>query len=419
MIRKFFTIIGTIGIFVGGVVLIAIMGAARPKPERQTPEITPPTVFFSTVEPQLVTLKVNAQGEVRPQTDITLTSQVSGKIVRTSDLFVDGGAFEKGDLLIKIEDADFRAAVASAKARVAQAEETLRREEAESELARQDYEDLGRDVEANPLTLREPQLAQARANFEATKADLQSAYLNLERTSIKAPFDGRVRTRNVGVGQFVTPGAQLGQLFSTDIAEINLALTDGNLTALGLPIAFTETEERPGPPVTLSAVVAGTLHAWEGRIARTSGAIDPTTRQVSAIAVVDDPYGAGSDNGTPLAMGLFVNAEIAGKPYADAIILPRTAIYGRDQVYVIKDDDTVESRTVTVVASDRDTVTIASGVNAGERVVTSPLRGASDGDKVLPTDPDDLSKIPSEKPEDAVLDDKRRAPNISSNSSEG
>ncbi|MEL7492320.1 MAG: efflux RND transporter periplasmic adaptor subunit, partial [Pseudomonadota bacterium] len=166
-------------------------------------------------------------------------------------------------------------------------------------------------------------------------------------------------------------------------------------------------------------VVAGTLHAWEGRIARTSGAIDPTTRQVSAIAVVDDPYGAGSDNGTPLAMGLFVNAEIAGKPYADAIILPRTAIYGRDQVYVIKDDDTVESRTVIVVASDRDTVTVASGVNAGERVVTSPLRGASDGDKVLPTDPDDLSKIPSEKPEDAVLDDKRRAPNISSNSSEG
>ena len=126
-----------------------------------------------------------------------------------------------------------------------------------------------------------------------------------------------------------------------------------------------------------------------GRIARTDGAIDPATRQISAIAVVDDPYGEGADGGTPLAVGLFVDARIEGRPYPGAFVLPRSALYGADVIYVIMEDDTLDQRTVQVVASSRDTVTIASGVNNGERIATSPLRGAGNGDTVLPTDPDD------------------------------
>ncbi len=384
MIRKLITILGTLGIFAGGIAVIALMGAARPKIENEEPTITPPSVFFTVAKSEAITLVVEAQGEVRPRTDIVLTAQIAGRVVSTSDDFVNGGAFQEKDLLLKIEDADYRVAVTSAKARVAQAQEALRREEAESNLAARDYEELGLGDDPSELTLRLPQLAQARANYDAARADLSAAELNLSRTRVKAPFKGRVRERIAGPGQYVAPGSQLGRIFSTDVAEIRLPLTDSDLAKLGLPIAFVETEESPGPEVMLSSVIAGQPQEWTGRIVRTDGAIDPATRQISAIAVVDDPYGAGANDGVPLTMGLFVDAKIEGKPYSDAIVLPRTALYGRDQVFVINDDNTLDERRVSVVTSARDTVTIAQGVSPGERVATSPLRGAGDGDSVQP-----------------------------------
>ncbi len=412
MFRKLFTIAGTlIGVAVvifafGG--LIALMGAARPEQERQEPVDTPPSVFYEVAEPRAVTLDVTAQGEVRPRTDIILTTQVAGKVVATAPAFVNGGAFEKGDLLVKIEDADYRAAAASAKARLAQAHEALKREEAEAALARQDYAELGLEGEATDLTLRIPQLAQARANYEAARADYEAAKLNLARTEIRADFDGRVRERSAGVGQYAAPGAQIGRVFSTDVAEVRLALTDSDLAKLGLPIAFSETDDRPGPKVVLSAAIAGEVRRWEGRIARTDGAIDPATRQLSAIAVVEDPYGDGAaEDGTPLAIGLFVDAVIEGQPYEEAYVLPRTALYGRDTVYVIREDDTLEERKVSIVATGRDTVTVSAGLNPGERVAASPLRGAGEGDAVVPLDP--AAPLPGETSEEGEAEAVARA----------
>ncbi|MEQ8934565.1 MAG: hypothetical protein RIE56_02100, partial [Amphiplicatus sp.] len=167
MTRKLITVFGSLGILLLFIGFIGFMGSMRPKVEPKAVDLAPPAVFYQVAEARAVTLDVRAQGEVRPHTDRTLTADIAGKIVDTSAAFVDGGAFDKGDLLIKIEDADYRVAVATAKARVAQAEEALRMEEAESDLAARDYDDLGRGEDATELTLRVPQLAQARANFEA------------------------------------------------------------------------------------------------------------------------------------------------------------------------------------------------------------------------------------------------------------
>ncbi len=385
MFRKLFTLIGTLGIFVVGFGLIALMGQMKPDIERQAPEISAPAVFFTVASNGPVTLNVFAQGEVRPRTDINLTAQVAGQITSTSKAFVNGGAFEEGDVLIRIEDAPYRAAAAAAGARLAQ-------EEAEAALALKDYEDLGRDEDPTELALRVPQLAQAQAEYRA-------AQLDLERTTIRAPFKGRVRERIAGVGQYVAPGAQLGRVFSTDVAEIRLPLTDEDLAKLGLSVAFVETEDNIGPSATLSAFIAGEMHEWKARIARTDGAIDPATRQIAAIAVVDDPYDSGAaQTGTPLAMGLFVDAEIEGRQIDNAIVLPRSALHGRDIVYVIADGNVLERRQVRVVSSDRDTITTVAGVTPGERVVISPLRGADEGDEVEPTDPlsDGAAEVESE-----------------------
>lgn len=386
MLRKFFTLFGTLGIIAGGIGLIMVMGSLRPKIEPKEVALAPPAVFFATVDPKPATLTVYAQGEVRPRTDINLTAEVSGRIERTSEHFVAGGAFKKGELLVKIEDPKYRVAVAAAKSRMAQAEELLRREEAEADLAQKDYEALGRGAEASDLTLRKPQLAQARAAFEAAKADYDSARLDLKRTELSAPFDGRVRERLAGEGQFIAPGAAIGRIFSTDVAEIRLPLTDNDLAKLGISLAFVETPENPGPKVTLSSTIGGEHHEWVARIARTDGAIDPSTRQISAIAVVEDPYGKGADGGMPLAMGLFVDAVIEGRAIERAIVLPRTALFGRNTVYVIGAEDRISAREVIIIAADKDTITLGGGLESGERVITSPLRGAKDGDKVTPTE---------------------------------
>ncbi|MDZ7627945.1 MAG: efflux RND transporter periplasmic adaptor subunit [Parvularculaceae bacterium] len=412
MFRKFFTLVGTIGIVAGGVALIMLMGSLRPKIEPKEIALAPPAVFYTMVDPKPATLNVYAQGEVRPRTDINLTAEVSGRIVRTSDAFVAGGAFKRGELLVKIEDADYRVAVAAAKARMAQSNELLRREEAESDLAKSDYEALGRETDASDLTLRLPQLAQARAAFDAAKADYNGALLNLQRTELKAPFDGRVRERLAGEGQFIAPGAAIGRIFSTDVAEIRLPLADSDLAKLGISFAFNETPEAPGPKAILSATIGGEFHEWTARIARTDGAIDPLTRQVAAIAVVDDPYGQGASDGAPLAMGLFVDAVIEGRALGRAVVLPRTALFGRNVVYVIGDEDRIAAREVVVLASDRDTITLAGGLEAGERVITSPLRGAKDGDKVTPTDTTAIPGAARDSDEEAetVAEAVRRSP---------
>ncbi|NWG71035.1 MAG: efflux RND transporter periplasmic adaptor subunit [Parvularculaceae bacterium] len=412
MIRKFITVLSTVGILAAGLLLIGLMGAARPRVKPQAPVITPPSVFYAAVEPQSVTLDVFAQGEVRPRTDITLTAQVSGRVVFTSAAFVDGGAFNEGDLLLKIEDADYRLAVTSARSRVAQAEESLKREEAEAALARRDYEELGRKGDPSELTLRLPQLAQARAAYDAARADFKSAELDLERTEIRAPFKGRVRERLVGQGQYVGPGAQLGRIFSIDAAEIRLTLTDNDLGKLGLPFGFVESAEKPGPEVLLTGSLANVEHQWRGRIARTEGAIDPSTRQIAAIAVVDDPYGAGAAaDGTPLAVGLFVDAKIAGKVFDGAFVIPRSALYGRDTVYVIGPGDVLEKRSIVIASAERDRIVVSSGLKAGDRVVTSPLRGADAGSRVVPVDPTKADRSEGEvdpTPQDAAAAAYRR-----------
>ncbi len=397
MIRKFITVIGTVGILLVGVLLIGLMGAARPRVKPQAPVITPPSVFYVTAEPAAVTLDVYAQGEVRPRTDITLTSQVAGRIVSTAPAFVDGGAFNEGDLLVKIEDADYRVGVTGARSRLAQAAQNLKREQAEADLARKDYEDLGAKGDPSELTLRLPQLAQARAAYDSARADLESAELNLERTTIKAPFKGRVRTRLVGQGQYVGPGAQLGRIFSTDAAEIRLTLTDNDLSKLGLPFGFVESAESPGPQVLLTGSLANVEHQWKGRIARTEGAIDPATRQIAVVAVVDDPYGAGAAaDGTPLAIGLFVDARIVGKSFEGAYVIPRSALYGRDTVYVIAAGDVLEKRTIDIASAERERIVISGGLKTGDRIVTSPLRGADVGSKVVPVDPKKPDRAESE-----------------------
>jgi len=389
MLRKFGVVIGFVLIVGVAAVILALLFAMRPQPEERDETLAAPSVFVEVATPTSTTVDVVTQGEVRPRTDINLTAQVGGRIVSTDRSFVNGGAFKKNDVLVRIEDTDYRLALTRAEARVAQAQQALNQEEAEADLARRDWEELGDGSRPSDLTLRLPQLRQAEANFQSARADEREARLNLDRTMIRAPFDGRVRTINVGLGQFITPGAQLGGIFSTDVAEIRLPLSDTDFATLRLPIAFTATENEPGPDVILSSIVGSSVREWRGKIMRTEGAIDTATRQIGAIAVVNDPYGAAADDGVPLAMGLFVDATIKGRALDNVYIIPSTALYGRDAVYVVNNQNRLERRTVRVASVSSKSVVVVSGLAPGDKVVISPLRGNGEGDEVTPVISDD------------------------------
>ena len=356
-----------------------ILAAAAPKPERAEIVARPSAVFVTEAALSPVQLSVTTQGEVTPLTEIDLTAQVSGRITYVNPNFVDGGFFEAGEVLVRLEDADYRLAVTRAEALVAQSRQALVREQAESELAREEWEALG-DGEASPLTLREPQLAEARAQLASAQASLDEARLNLSRTRITAPFEGRVRVKNADLGQYVGPGTGLGRVFATNRVQVRLPLTNADLAILNLPLAFQANEDNPGRPAHLSANVAGQERHWEGRLVRTDSAINPQTRTMSAIIEVEDPYGAAAETaGAPLAVGLFVAASIDGRELNNAIVLPRSALRGSDEVYVAERDGTLSIRQVNVVDTSAERLVLTAGVAPGDRVVTSPLRGAAEG----------------------------------------
>ncbi|WP_291841808.1 efflux RND transporter periplasmic adaptor subunit [Maricaulis sp.] len=369
-------VVGAVGV---GVIVSLFMSQQRPERANAAPR--PVAVFVDEARLDTIALQVSSQGEARPRTQINLVPQVAGRITFVNPDFIEGGFFEAGETLVQIDDADYRLAVTRASAQVAQAQQALVREQAESELAASEWAELG-EGEASSLTLREPQLAEARAQLAAAEAALQAARLDLQRTRISAPFSGRVRTKSADLGQYVSPGTPLGEVFSTDAVLVRLPLTDHELGLLGIPIAYNAGGDGEGMPVELSAALGGSQQTWQGRITRTDSAIDPQTRVLYAIAEVTDPYGAGASNGTPLAVGLFVTANITGRDVENAYILPRSALRGQNSVYVAEEGGTLSVRTVDVIDSNSERVVVSSGVRGGEMVVISPIRGASDGMRI-------------------------------------
>jgi len=372
-LRKLLIILIPILVVIGFIVLGLVLIAMNKKPEEKKRAFNTLAVMADYAVLEDVQLRVKTQGEARPRIEIDLVPEVGGKIVYVSPNFIEGGLIKKGETLLRIEDADYKVAVIRAQASVAQAEQVLVREQAESAIAKRDYEELGRG-EPSPLALRLPQQAQAKAALQAAQAEVESAKLQLTRTKVRAPFTGRVRTKSSDLGQFVSPGRTLGRIFSTDIVEVRLALTDDDLSKMDLPLAYVAKDKASAPNVKLSAVIAGERRYWNGKIMRTDSTYDTQTRALFAIAEVFDPYGKGaSETGYPLAPGLFVDADLDGKKYEGVIVLPRDGLRPEDEVYVVDDKGKVEIRKPEVLDTDSERALLFGGVKPGELVVLSPM----------------------------------------------
>ena len=407
-LRKFLVVLVPILILLFAFIGVAAMQAGKKKPEVQKRRDPTLAVMAVPAYRDTVVLDVNVQGQTRPRTEVDMSPQVGGKITFVSRNFVAGGQFRKGDVLLRLEKADYEVAVLRAEAAVARAEQVVVREKAEGAIAAEDWADLGRGGQASALTLRKPQLAEAQASLKSAMADLDNAKLQLSRTIVRAPFNGRIRERFADIGQFVSPGTRLARVFSTEAVEVPLSLNDADLTRLSLPVSMSADSRAEKPEVTLSAVIAGKPRIWKGQIVRTDGVFDPQTRTLSAIAEVKDPFGKGmSEDGFPLPPGLFVNAEIVGRTLESAMVIPRDSLRPEDKVYVVDDQGEAQSRDAVVLDTNAQRAVLASGVEPGELVIISPLEKSQISLKFKVLDANDPTKILVEPPKPAWMNKKK------------
>ena len=354
----------------GAIIIVASKPDVTPKP----PEIKPRLIRVREVRAKDVQMMLTSQGTVTPRTESVLVSQVAGLIKSVSPAFVAGGFFEKNDILVRLDASDHQFAVIQAKQQVAQAELALKLEEQQGEIAKDEWRKLN-DTLIPPLVAREPQLAQTRAALDAAKATLQQAELNLQRAFIRAPFAGRIRTKNADVGQYATPGMTLAQIYAIDYAEVRLPLPDDQLQFLDMAFDFRGSKnDSQGQEVLLKANFAGRQQTWKAYLTRIEAEVDSRSRMIHVVARAENPYGRSQDdNRPPLAAGLFVQAEIFGKQYKNIYEVPRKAIKSGSQVLVIEQGNKLYARDVKILRLDAETAYISEGLDNGEMICLSKL----------------------------------------------
>jgi RND family efflux transporter MFP subunit len=371
------------------VVLAALIGAfllvaTAPSVENVTPDRAVPAVRTLAPTANSVTLTVRSQGTVAPRTESAVVPEVSGRVVWVSPALVSGGFFLKGETLLRIDPRDYEMARDRARSSVARAEGEA--EFAKSELARQRRLSERKVASSQQLSSAHRADHVARANLADARVALEQAEWDLARIEITAPFEGRVREESVDVGQFVSRGAAIASIYATDYAEIRLPIADDQLAYLRLP-NMREANEDEGPAVRLRARFAGVENEWMGRVVRTEGEIDPRSRMVHVVARVEHPYRTDEDAGdarAPLAVGLFVQAEIEGTVLEDVIVVPRYAMRDDSHLLVVDATDRLHTRAVEVLRIDRDDVLIRNDLAAGERICVSPIQIVVEGMQVKP-----------------------------------
>jgi multidrug efflux system membrane fusion protein len=333
---------------------------------------------------------VKSQGTVQPRTRSTLLPEVSAKVIEVSPSFRPGGFFSTGDVLLKLDPVDYETAIVLAKATLSQAEVILAEEKAKADQARENWKALGKQGEPSPLALRLPQVAKADADVAAAKAQIAKAERDLERTVIRAPYEGQVLEQLVDVGQFVTQGTPLGKIFAVDYVEIRLPLPEREMRFLNLPERFRDgATSAASAPVNLKSVVDGKPALWSGVIVRVESAIDESTRQITAVAQVNDPYARRQDDRPPLKIGQFVEAEVEGERLEDVFIIPRRAVRAGNEIILITPENKLRRLTVEPLISEVSQIVISATAptspKEGDVLCLTPIPFAAEGATVLPT----------------------------------
>ena len=363
-----------LGIVVLGLLGLFLLKSLRSPPESLPEEKAPPLVRTQTVALQPFRIQVRSQGLTQAVSQTRLVSQVSGVVLDYNPAFNAGGMVKAGDLLVQIEQLDYQSALKTAQANLARARAAYEQELALAKVAAEEWRRAGREDSAPQLGLRKPQLAQEKANVLSAEAELERAERNLRRTTITAPYDAVVSERNVDIGQFISVGANVGELMATAVAEIRLPISLDEYQRL-------RTDEQT-IAVSISANHNDKEHQWPAYLVRDEGIIDSTSRMLYLVAHVDDPYARTSEGNEVLRFGQFVQARLAGPAIDNVAKIKKTGLVNNQHVFIVDEESTLQKLAVSVVGEDTEHVYIRGPLSEGMQVVISGVKQALPGTEV-------------------------------------
>ena len=372
-VKLLFSVLIGAGLLAAAFGAVKIMAKFRPVAEVIEKPRLLTTVEWMTAQSSSVTLNLPSQGIVEPLRTTKLAAEVAGRVVEVSPRLEVGERFAEGDLLVRLEDADYKDAVIQAEASLADALALLVTEKARAEQARRDWEKLGNKEPPTDLVLRQPQLASAEARVSAATGALDKARRDLERTRILAPFAGRLSVKQTELGSYLAPGSPVAELTSTGAHRVRLPISVEDLAFLPKGADHAEI------PVTLEADAAGQRHAWEGKILRTEGEVERGTRSVYLVAEAVEK-GAGD----LLQPGLFVRASIVGVTLDEVFRVPRSAFLDRDRLLLIDAENRLRFREVKIVRADGNDLLVSAGLAKGDRICRTTLAAPVEGMEVRP-----------------------------------
>ncbi len=333
-ISKFYPLL----IIVLGVIISSLMITLRPVTIPDEVKFSHPFIEAQNLKSESINIIVKSQGTIIPYTESQIFPEIIGPVVYVSSNLYEGSSFKKGDVLAKIDSKDYELDIKSAESILAAAKTKLSFEKAESASAKEEWEKIGKGVPSD-LALRIPQLKQVQSEVEAAEANLERLKRNLDKTIIRAPYDGLVRKKNIDIGTVVSPGFLLASIYSTDFVEVRLPIPDEELEFLDIPLDGTEIAPMRQSQLILKGSFGGKDVIWKGSIVRMEAEIDPKSRMAVLIGRVSNPYDL-VENDIPLRVGQFVEAEIIGKNFKQVFMLDRELIRQNNQVVTINRLDT-------------------------------------------------------------------------------
>ncbi|MFK8011845.1 MAG: efflux RND transporter periplasmic adaptor subunit [Marinicellaceae bacterium] len=343
--------------------LLFLMNALKPVEQEKDDAVIVPTVEVISIQPIDYVIPINTEGMVKPQTSISLASEITGKIISVSNNFSNGGKFNKGDVLVEVDPKDYQLAITRAKANVASAKASLDLEQAKSDLAQADWKKYGKKGKPSALNLNLPQVASAQAALDGAVADLKLAQRNLDKTKIMAPFDGVIFSKSVDIGQFVNIGMSLATIASTEIAEIRVSLSDEQLIQSGLNQSFDNLQ------VTVrSEEIEGV--EWQGKVKQIEAQRDSRTLMNYVVIEVNQPF---KQQSMALRFNTFVTVRFAGNKLLNVFPINREYMLLNNKVKLLDPQSKLFIKQVEVVYSNDKDLFVSSGLSVDDKVITTQL----------------------------------------------